>query len=324
MYSLKELQDKVIKKINELSFNKAPSELYEPIGYTLHSGGKRIRPALVLAACNLFSDDVDAAMQSALGFEVFHNFTLIHDDIMDNSDKRRNRPSVHKKWDVNTAILSGDAMVIEAYKLIAKTPANALPKVLQLFNKTAMEVCEGQQYDMNFETENEVTIEEYLKMIRLKTAVLIAGGLKTGALLANSDSSDADLLYEFGINLGLAFQLQDDLLDVYADEKTFGKPVGGDIAEGKKTFLFLSSLEKANDTDKKRLQSLFFDNEIERTTKINGVTNLYNKYNIRKLTLKHISEYYKKALSALAEINVPKERKEVLYSFSDMIMKRDK
>ena len=231
MYRLEDLQSLVEEQLKSLNFEKEPRELYQPIAYTLESGGKRIRPALVLAAANLFSDDVKSALMPALGFEVFHNFTLIHDDIMDNSDKRRNLETVHKKWDVNRAILSGDAMMISAYELIATAPAGILHSVLDLFNKTAFQVCEGQQYDMNFETRKDVRISEYLNMIRLKTAVLMAGCLKAGALIAGADTKSADCLYKYGTELGTAFQLQDDLLDIYADEETFGKPIGCDIAE---------------------------------------------------------------------------------------------
>jgi geranylgeranyl diphosphate synthase, type II len=322
MYRLEELQDLVSNRIKHLSFEKEPRELYEPIAYTLHSGGKRIRPALVLAACNLFSDDTEPAVKPALGFEVFHNFTLIHDDIMDNSDKRRNRLTVHKKWDSNRAILSGDAMMTEAYRLIAQSPDKTLKPVLDIFNQTALEVCEGQQYDINFESIDAVQIPEYMKMIRLKTAVLLAACLKAGAVIGGAALADADRLYEFGIELGLAFQLQDDLLDVYADEKAFGKPVGGDIAEGKKTILYLEALRKLNESDCEQFTSLFADEMIQREDKISKVRSLYDKYQLANHVSERMNGHYQKALSALENVSVPEARKTVLSDFAKKIMNR--
>lgn len=324
MYRLEDLQSLVEEQLKSLNFEKEPRELYQPIAYTLESGGKRIRPALVLAAANLFSDDVKSALMPALGFEVFHNFTLIHDDIMDNSDKRRNLETVHKKWDVNRAILSGDAMMISAYELIATAPAGILHSVLDLFNKTAFQVCEGQQYDMNFETRKDVRISEYLNMIRLKTAVLMAGCLKAGALIAGADTKSADCLYKYGTELGTAFQLQDDLLDIYADEETFGKPIGGDIAEGKKTALYLEALRQAQPKDRNFLFAAFSDNTVSRAQKIKKVTALYEKYGIAELISERIKEHYKKALASLEKVNTPRERKEVLYGFGEKIMARQK
>jgi geranylgeranyl diphosphate synthase type II len=322
MYELKELQNLIESRLKRLSFDKEPRELYEPIAYTLHSGGKRIRPALVLAACNMFSDDIEPAVIPALGFEVFHNFTLIHDDIMDNSEKRRNRLTVHKKWDSNRAILSGDAMMTEAYSLIAQSPGNTLKPVLDVFNKTALQVCEGQQYDINFESSDTVQIPEYLDMICLKTAVLLAACLKAGAIIGGAPSVDAGRLYSYGIQMGLAFQLQDDLLDVYADETALGKPIGGDIAEGKKTILYLEALQRLNDTDRKRLTDLFSDDTVKRENKISEVRSLYNKYKLAGHVAARINSHYENALFALGMLNVPRSRKAVLYDFSEKIMSR--
>ncbi len=246
MFTLIQLQEFISEKIQSLNLDKEPKGLYEPISYTLVSGGKRIRPALVLAACNMFSEKIEPAIPVALAFEVFHNFTLLHDDIMDNSPIRRNKETVHEKWNQNTAILSGDAMMIEAYEFLTELPAGLLKNILKLFNKTALEVCEGQQYDMDFETKEIVSEEDYLNMIKLKTSVLIAAALKAGAICGGASDTDADLLYDFGLNIGLAFQIQDDLLDTYADTAVFGKKNGNDIITGKKTFLLINALQKAD------------------------------------------------------------------------------
>lgn len=324
MYSLEELKKIISDKISTLNFEKQPRGLYKPIHYTLGSGGKRIRPGLMLAACNLFSETIEEALEPALGFEIFHNFTLLHDDVMDNSDLRRNQETVHKKWNVNTAILSGDAMMIEAYKLIAKTRSQHLNAIFDLFNTTALEVCEGQQYDVDFEAEQTVVIGGYLKMIKLKTAVLIAACMKAGAIIGGAHKKDADYLYEFGINLGLAFQLQDDLLDVYAEETTFGKPIGGDIAEGKKTHLFLQAMKKLSKKDKLYLQEIFSNQTISAAVKIRKVTDLYNKADIKKLTQESIVEFHGKALKALDNVSVENSRKRILYRFSEQLMVREK
>jgi geranylgeranyl diphosphate synthase type II len=243
MYSLDFIQQRISSAFADARFLHEPIKLYEPISYTLDQGGKRIRPVLVLLACDLFGGDIEKAVFPAMGLEIFHNFTLLHDDIMDNAPLRRGQETVHKKWNDNTAILSGDTMFVLAYEYVAKTDAALLPEVLRLFNDTARKVCEGQQYDMNFETQEKVTIEQYKMMIRLKTAVLIACSLKLGAIIARAEPAEANKLYDFGIELGLAFQLQDDYLDTFGDVAIFGKEIGGDIITHKKTFLFLKAIE---------------------------------------------------------------------------------
>ena len=254
MKTFDEITQHISTEIDQLNWNKEPRELYEPIDYVLSMGGKRIRPALTLMASNLYQDDVQSAINTALGIEVFHNFTLLHDDIMDRADVRRGRPTVHKKWNDNTAILSGDVMQIAAYQLIAKTPAHCLKQVLDLFSQTAAEICEGQQYDVVFENCDIVKADEYLEMIRLKTAVLLGCALKCGALIGGAGEEDAQNLYDFGINIGLAFQLKDDLLDVYGDEATFGKKIGGDILCNKKTYLLIHALKLAIGDTKEELK----------------------------------------------------------------------
>lgn len=323
-HSLSELSQIIEREIQLLTFDKQPKELYEPIAYTLHSGGKRIRPALALAACQMFSDDISPAVRPALGFEVFHNFTLIHDDIMDHSDMRRNRPTVHKKWDANRAILSGDAMLIEAYQLVADSPSEKLPEVIHLFNTTALEVCEGQQYDINFEAGQLVSFEDYLEMIRLKTAVLIAASLKVGAILGGADDTDADNLYKFGIGLGTAFQLHDDVLDVYADENLLGKPIGGDIEEGKKTALYLETVSGMTEVEMKEFSALFHNKMLDRAEKFQKVKTYYDKYKTADKVEARARDFYKKALTALERTDVSAERKVLLYDFGEKIMARKK
>ena len=250
MLSFNEILEKVEHEISQLSFEYPPKSLYDPIEYILSLGGKRIRPALALMACNLYKENIDNVINPALGVEVFHNFTLLHDDLMDKADKRRNKPTVHKVWNDNTAILSGDAMLIAAYQLIGKTEPDYLKEVFDLFTETALEICGGQQYDMEFESRMDVTEPEYIEMIRLKTAVLLACSLKIGAITGGASKEDAANLYDFGINIGLAFQLQDDLLDVYGDTATFGKNIGGDITCNKKTFLLIHAFELASPEQK--------------------------------------------------------------------------
>ena len=324
MFTLSQLQEIISEKINSLNFNKEPKGLYEPIRYTLDSGGKRIRPALVLAACNLFSENIEDAFPVALAFEIFHNFTLLHDDIMDNSTIRRNKETVHKKWNSNTAILSGDAMMIEAYKLLSDLPAELLKKILKLFNQTALEVCEGQQYDMEFENRENVSEAEYLAMIKLKTSVLIAAALKAGALCGGASDTDADLLYEFGLNIGLAFQIQDDLLDTYGDTSVFGKKTGNDIITGKKTFLLIKASEKADNDLSNKLSRLISEKNIKEPEKIELVTQIYNKLNIKDLTELTIKDFYQKGINFLNTLTVENNKKDVLSAFADLIMNRKK
>jgi geranylgeranyl diphosphate synthase type II len=281
---------------------KAPKNLYEPIDYIMHLGGKRIRPTLALIASDLFGDNHNKTLDVALALEVFHNFTLMHDDIMDASPIRRGKTTVHKKWDTNTAILSGDVMLINAYQYLENYEGALYKKLMHLFSKTAQEVCEGQQYDVDFETQNNVQIEDYIEMIRLKTAVLLATSLKMGALVAGATEKDADTLYNFGINLGLAFQLQDDLLDALGNPETFGKRIGGDIIANKKTYLHLLTLEKANATDKALLLDLYNKETINELEKIKTVTDLYKKYAIDKAVQGLINNYSEKALANLEKI----------------------
>ena len=322
MYNLKQLQQIIEEKIKEIKYPSNAKELYDPIKYILSIGGKRIRPALTLASCNLFCDNIDSAVNPAIGIEVFHNFTLIHDDIMDQSVMRRNNPTVHKKWDTNTAILSGDAMSIIAYQFIEKSPENKLRKVLNVFNQTALRVCEGQQLDMNFEKRQNVTIPEYLKMIELKTSELIAGSLKTGAICGNATNKDAELLYYFGKNIGLAFQLQDDYLDVYADEKTFGKKIGNDIVSNKKTYLLIQALQNSDKTLKQELQTWLNKKSFDKKEKITKVKEIFNELKVKEKTQEEIKKYYRLALEYLDKIGIDPERKQTLFAFVKNISER--
>lgn len=283
MLSFNEILQKVEREISQLSFDYPPKSLYDPIEYILSLGGKRIRPALALMACNLYKENIDNVINPALGIEVFHNFTLLHDDLMDKADKRRNKPTVHKVWNDNTAILSGDAMLIAAYQLIGKTEPDCLKEIFDLFTDTALEICGGQQYDMEFESRTDVTEPEYIEMIRLKTAVLLACSLKIGAIIGGASQEDADNLYDFGINIGLAFQLQDDLLDVYGDTATFGKNIGGDITCNKKTFLLIHAFELASPEQKAILTSWIDKTQFIPTEKIEVFTNIYNELHLKEI-----------------------------------------
>jgi geranylgeranyl diphosphate synthase type II len=324
MHSLKEFQQIINEAVANEKFEKNPQALYDPINYTLASGGKRIRPALVLLAFNLFSEDIQKAVRPAVGLEIFHNFTLLHDDIMDQAKIRRGMPSVHKKWNKNTAILSGDVMLIKAYDYFLTIDSPNFREILQVFNQTALEVCEGQQYDMEFENRDNVTEKEYLRMIELKTSVLLAGALKIGALLGDADKQDAALLYEYGINLGLAFQLQDDLLDVYGDEKVFGKQIGGDIVSNKKTFLLVKAKEVADDEDLKTLEYWLQNNKKpNRDEKIKAMTAIYNKLNIKEITKEKIQSLTQKALNLLDEVKVENHKKTELKNLAGKLINRD-
>jgi len=324
MHTLKEFQQIIKDAVGNEKFEKKPQALYDPINYTLASGGKRIRPALVLLAFNLFSDDIQKAVRPAIGLEIFHNFTLLHDDIMDQAEIRRGIPSVHKKWNENTAILSGDAMLIKAYDYFLDIDSSNFRKILQVFNQTALEVCEGQQYDMEFENRDNVTEKEYLRMIELKTSVLLAGALKIGALLGNAHAADADLLYEYGINLGLAFQLQDDLLDVYGDEKVFGKQIGGDIVANKKTFLLIKAREIAGDEDLKTLEYwVQNNNKGDRDEKIKTVTKIYDNLNIKEITKEKILSLTQKALNLLDDVKIENHKKIELRNLAGKLINRN-
>ncbi len=324
MKTFDEIQDIITSELEQINWSKEPRGLYEPIGYVLSMGGKRIRPALTLMACNLFQDDVQTAVNTALGLEVFHNFTLLHDDIMDRADVRRGQPTVHKKWNDNTAILSGDVMQIASYQLIAKTPATYLKSVLDLFSKTAAEICEGQQYDVDFETRDVVKAEEYLEMIRLKTAVLIGCALKCGAWIGGAGDEDAQNLYNFGINIGLAFQLKDDLLDVYGDEETFGKKIGGDILCNKKTYLLIHSIElAAGETEKELKEWLKISDEKISDEKITSVTKIYNQLGVRTICEDKMHEFYTKAVANLENVSVSVSKKQELRNLASKLMSRN-
>lgn len=324
MKTFKEITQIVTNALAQISWNKQPLGLYEPIGYVLSMGGKRIRPALTLMACNLYTEDITPALDSALGLEIFHNFTLLHDDIMDKADVRRGRPTVHKKWNDNTAILSGDVMQIIAYQFIAKTPEKNLKQVLELFSQTAAEICEGQQLDVDFESRNDVQAEEYLTMIRLKTAVLLGCALKTGAIIGGASTQDADNLYQFGIHIGLAFQLKDDLLDVYGEETTFGKKIGGDILCNKKTYLLIHALKNASGQDAVELSQWLNKNDSNsENEKIEAVTALYNKLGVKEICEEKMQYYFELALANLQQIDVDDNKKHELRILAEKLMSRN-
>lgn len=324
MKTFNEITEIISFEIEKLNWQKSPEGLYKPISYVLSHGGKRIRPALTLMACNLFTDNLLPAIPTALGLEIFHNFTLLHDDIMDKAELRRGMPTVHKKWDDNTAILSGDVMQIVAYQLISETHETQLKPVLDLFSKTAIEICEGQQYDIDFEHRNSVEADEYLEMIRLKTAVLLGCALKTGALIGGSNFEDAQLLYDFGLNIGLAFQLKDDLLDVYGNESAFGKKIGGDILSNKKTYLLIQSLNRAEGVDGRELANLLnISDENLAEEKIKGVTAIYNRLGVKKICEDKMNEFYSKAIANLEKVGVLDNKKQELRKLAEKLMVRN-
>ncbi|MEX6626475.1 polyprenyl synthetase family protein [Tenacibaculum salmonis] len=301
---------------------KEPKNLYEPIDYILQIGGKRIRPMLTLIASDIFSGDYEKAMPAALAVEVFHNFTLVHDDIMDDAPLRRGNETVHEKWDINTGILSGDAMLILAYQYFENYEPIVFQKLAKLFSKTALEVCDGQQLDVDFETRNDVTIHEYIKMITLKTSVLVAAALKMGAIVANASDEQAQHLYNYGLNLGIAFQLQDDYLDTYGNPETFGKQVGGDIIENKKTYLYLKAFEVANDADKEKLTVLYNKKQKNISEKIKTVSAIFSKNNIPKHTKQLIEYYTNKSFDSLVHLNISDAQKNGLRLFGENLMSR--
>jgi geranylgeranyl diphosphate synthase, type II len=323
MTSLKDLQHKINDEVNKLSFPLYPADLYEPIKYILSLGGKRMRPALLLMACDLFGGDAKKAISPALAIEVFHNFTLMHDDIMDNAPLRRGKVTVHEKWNKNVAILSGDVMLVESYKLIMQVDDRLLKLVMNIFNETATGVCEGQQIDMQFETRNDVLIDEYINMIRLKTAVLLGGALKIGAIIGGANNEDAALLQTFGEQLGIAFQLQDDILDVYGNPEKFGKQVGGDILSNKKTFLLIKALELADGRQAVELKKWFSDTEFSAKDKIDAVTVIYDQLNIRHHAWDAMHIYADKAFAALDAISLPGSHKQYLRGFADSLLVRE-
>ncbi|OFX41697.1 MAG: isoprenyl synthetase [Bacteroidetes bacterium GWA2_32_17] len=324
MLKFEEIQNIVNNEIAKLDFKSEPVELYQPISYVLSGNGKRLRSCLALLSCNLFNNDIRNAIKPAIGVEMFHNFTLLHDDIMDKADLRRNKPTVHKKWNENVAILSGDAMLIKAYDLFFELKPEILAKVIEVFNKAALQVCEGQQYDMNFETKIDVTTDEYIKMITLKTAVLLAASLKIGAIIGGATLKDADLLYYYGINLGIAFQLQDDYLDVYGDVKTFGKKIGGDIVSNKKTYLLISAIENAKDENKYKLLNLLYNKHIESQEKIKEVTDIYNDLNIPQVLKEKLHFYHSQAVNNISQVNAKKGDINVFIQLSNNLLIRKK
>lgn len=323
MHTIPELQKIIEQEINQLQYPKNPKELYEPITYLMQLGGKRLRPALVLMATDLFDGEIKKAIPAALAIETFHNFTLMHDDIMDKAPLRRGKQTVHVKWSESVAILSGDVMFVEAFKLMIQVEANILPQVLKVFNNTAVGVCEGQQIDMNFETSTEVSIADYLEMIRLKTAVLLGGALKIGALIGNSSVTDADKLYDFGVNLGIAFQLQDDILDVYGDPEKFGKQVGGDILANKKTFLLIKAKALASENQLKELNYWLNITDINHPEKVKAVTHIFNDLAIKSIAEKEMQAYAQLGLENLLSINLEEERKITLKAFAESLISRE-
>jgi geranylgeranyl diphosphate synthase type II len=324
MIDFEKAQEIVNRELDSLVFKREPSELYDPVEYILSIGGKRVRPAMVLMACSLFSDQVSQAVRCALAIEVFHNFTLLHDDIMDNSALRRNKPTVHEKWNRNIAILSGDVMSILSYRLISECPPESLPDVLALFTDTALKVCEGQQYDMNFETRNNISVDDYIKMITLKTSVLIAASLKLGAILGGALPADSDLMYEFGKNIGIAFQLKDDILDVYGEAKKFGKKIGADIVANKKTYLLLKALEMADEQSRKMLNSLITSSQVDNDLKIAEVIKLFDLLGIREKTETKSWEYYNTGIQALNLVSVKDSEKKALRDLALQLMERER
>lgn len=324
MSQIEILKSALDREIEEHAYGQAPVELYEPIRYLMNLQGKRLRPLLTLLSAQLFTDRWEIALKPAHAVEVFHNFTLMHDDIMDNAPLRRGSPTVHSKWNTNTAILSGDVMLVQAYELFLHAPESVLRSVLKRFNRTAAEVCEGQQLDMNFETRSEVSIAEYIEMIRLKTSVLLGYALELGALMAGAEERAVKTLYHAGVNMGLGFQLKDDLLDVYGDPNRFGKQVGGDILANKKTFLYLKALELADDQTRQELINLFSMPTQDSDAKIKKVTTIYNLLNVKFITEGLIKSYFDSAVDAIGSLPVPPEKRGQLLEFADYLMNRDK
>lgn len=302
---------------------RQPESLYDPVNYILNLGGKRIRPALVMMSAELFDLPVKKTLDAALAVEVFHNFSLVHDDIMDDAPRRRGQDTVHEKWDINTGILSGDAMLIWAYQCFESYGPVQFYQLVNLFSKTAQEVCIGQQYDMDFEIQDEVKIDDYLEMIRLKTAVLVACAFQMGGILAETSKDNQQKLYDFGQNLGIAFQIQDDLLDAYGDPKTFGKQIGGDIIENKKTFLYLKTLELASDNDNSQITHLFSIQPGNKVAKIDAVMQIYNRYNVKEEAATSIQFYTQNALKSLSNLNIAEDKKARLKLFAEELMQRE-
>lgn len=318
--------DQILKLVNDylvqLQYDRRPASLYEPIRYVLSMGGKRIRPVLMLLSYNLFKEDPETILMPACALETYHNYTLLHDDLMDNADLRRGHETVHKKWNANTAILSGDSMLVLAYQRMQQCSSDKMAEVLALFTETALEIGEGQEYDMAFEHRDDVSEEEYIEMIRLKTSVLLACALKIGAILAGASKEDADNLYRFGEQIGLAFQLQDDFLDVYGDTRVFGKAIGGDITSNKKTFMLINALNHANEEQRRQLESWIGATEFDRDEKVAAVTRLYNEIGIDRMAQDKIAYYFEQSRKYLQAVSVDESRKAELAAYAQRMMNR--
>lgn len=322
MLKAEEILTKVNTFLDNIPYDRKPQSLYEPIKYVLSMGGKRIRPVLMLLAYNLFKDDPESILMPACALETYHNYTLLHDDLMDNADLRRGHQTVHRRWDANTAILSGDSMLVLAYQRMAQCSADKMQQVLTLFTETALEIGEGQQYDMDFEHRNDVREEEYIEMIRLKTSVLLACATKIGAILAGASAQDADNIYRFGEQMGLAFQLQDDFLDVYGDTKVFGKAIGGDIVSNKKTYMLINAFNRADAAQRAELERWIEAKDFDAKEKIAAVTRIYNEIGIDRLAMEKIKFYFNESKKYLDAVNVAPERKAELAKYTAEMMKR--
>ncbi|MDY4410205.1 MAG: polyprenyl synthetase family protein [Prevotella sp.] len=318
--------EQLLQMVNDflatLPYDRKPASLYEPVKYVLSMGGKRMRPVLMLLAYNLFKDDPERILMQAVGLETYHNYTLLHDDLMDNADLRRGHTTVHRKWNANQAILSGDSMLVLAYERMAQCPDDKLAEVMRVFTETALQIGEGQQYDIDFEQRTDVTEDEYIEMIRLKTSVLLACALKIGAIMADASPADADNLYKFGEQIGLAFQLQDDYLDVYGDEKVFGKAIGGDITSNKKTYMLINAFIHANDDQRRQLTHWITAKEFDRKEKVKAVTELYNEIGIDRLAKEKIAYYFENSHKYLDAVSVDEARKQQLRDYANHLMVR--
>ena len=323
MLSIETYQEKFIEYLKNYKLVKEPVNLYNPMDYILGLGGKRLRPILTLMTTEIFDGDYSEAMDAALAIEFFHNFSLIHDDIMDDAPLRRGKKTVHEKWDINAGILSGDALLVLAYQLFESYDGDTFKSLTRLFSKTAIKVCEGQQYDIDFEVRNDVTIEEYLKMIEYKTSVLVGTAMKMGAIIAGASNTDQDNIYNFGKNLGIAFQLQDDFLDAFGDPETFGKQVGGDIIENKKTYLYLKALEFSSEREKRELKHLFSIAPSDNSIKIDAVKRIFETSGSAEATQKAIEDYTQKAFSVLSNIDISEKKKNILKQFGNTLMTRN-
>lgn len=322
MYTAEQLSQKINDFLATLPYDRKPASLYEPVKYVLSMGGKRMRPVLMLLAYNLFKEDPERIFMQAAGLETYHNYTLLHDDLMDNADLRRGHETVHRKWNPNQAILSGDAMLVLAYQRMMQCDADKQREVLEVFTETALQIGEGQQYDIDFEHRTDVTEDEYIEMIRLKTSVLLACAMKIGAIMADASTEDADLLYKFGEQIGLAFQLQDDYLDVYGDEKVFGKAIGGDITSNKKTYMLINAFIHANDSQRKELTHWITVTDFDRKEKVKAVTDLYNEIGIDRLALEKIAFYFENSRKYLQAVSVDDAHKQQLRDYAGRLMAR--